>query len=142
MIFFPDVNVWIALASDQHVHNRVAKQWLDGLENYQLLFCRLTELGFLRLLTNSHVMGSGVLTGERAWNLYQKLRGDPRILFLPERAGFQEIWKHYAAQLQGGTNSWTDTYLAAFASHISATLITFDRNLSKTDRCSVVTLSG
>jgi len=53
MIYLPDVNVWIALAADQHIHHNVAKRWFTGIQDDQVLFCRITQLGFLRLLTNS-----------------------------------------------------------------------------------------
>ena len=32
-MLLPDVNVWLALAFDSHVHHPVAKQWFDGLSN-------------------------------------------------------------------------------------------------------------
>jgi uncharacterized protein len=61
MIYLSDVNVWVAFASDWHVHHPVAKSWLEGLGTEQIAFCRITDLGFLRLLTNSRVMGEDVL---------------------------------------------------------------------------------
>jgi hypothetical protein len=60
MIYLPDVNVWIALASDQHIHTASATAWLQSVRNEQVAFCRITELGLLRLLTNVHVMGDEV----------------------------------------------------------------------------------
>jgi hypothetical protein len=57
MIYMPDVNVWVALTSNRHVHHALANKWVQTTENDQIAFCRITELGFLRLLTNSHVMG-------------------------------------------------------------------------------------
>ncbi len=52
MIYLPDVNVWIALAADKHIHHSVAKRWFTNIQADQVLFCRITQLGFLRLLTN------------------------------------------------------------------------------------------
>ncbi|HEY0758459.1 MAG TPA: hypothetical protein VGD59_04290 [Acidisarcina sp.] len=66
MTYLPDVNVWIALASNRHVHHQAAKAWFETLADERSVFCRITELGFLRLLTNIHVMGEDVLTPERA----------------------------------------------------------------------------
>jgi predicted nucleic acid-binding protein len=62
MIFLPDVNIWIALTSNRHVHHSLATEWLQGIENEQIAFCRISELSFLRLLTNAHVMGKDVLS--------------------------------------------------------------------------------
>ena len=81
MIYLPDVNVWIALTSDQHVHHTAAKRWIQNLEADRLAFCRITELGFLRLLTNHHVMGGGALVPAQAWDIYDVLRDDPQNCF-------------------------------------------------------------
>jgi predicted nucleic acid-binding protein len=61
MTFLPDVNIWITLASDRHVHRSSAKQWLDGVTNDRIAFCPIAELGLGRLLTNRHVMQNDVL---------------------------------------------------------------------------------
>ena len=87
MIYLPDVNVWVALTSDRHVHHVVAKEWFQNLGSEQVAFCRITELSLLRLLTNHHVMGEDVLQPHLAWQVYDELRADPRVVFLPERVG-------------------------------------------------------
>jgi uncharacterized protein len=57
MSFWPDVNIWIALTSNRHVHHAPANEWPQGIDSGQIVFCRISELGFLRLLINPHVMG-------------------------------------------------------------------------------------
>src|ERR1700675_3742111 len=57
----PDINVWVSLATEKHAHHELAKNWFQRLQNERLVFCRLTQLGFLRLLTNKHVMQGDVL---------------------------------------------------------------------------------
>ena len=55
----PDINVWLALAFDSHIHHPDAKKWFDGLADDAICyFCRLTQLGFLRLATNPKVFGA------------------------------------------------------------------------------------
>lgn len=71
MIYLPDVNFWIALGSDQHVHHAAAKNWFVNILDERLAFCRITELGFLRLLTNRHVMGEDALQPALAWQVLQ-----------------------------------------------------------------------
>jgi predicted nucleic acid-binding protein len=56
MTYLPDVNVWIALAAERHIHHLPARQWFNAIGDERLAFCRITQLGFLRLLTNKHVM--------------------------------------------------------------------------------------
>ncbi|HEU4982117.1 MAG TPA: TA system VapC family ribonuclease toxin [Acidobacteriaceae bacterium] len=135
-----DVNVWIALTSDQHVHHRAAKRWIEKLEADKLAFCRITELGFLRLLTNRHVMGNGTLTPAQAWNIYDALRADPRVVFSPEPPAFSGHWREAGNLISGGPNAWTDAYLAAFASCEQMTVATFDRRFKAINQCSILTL--
>jgi len=82
MIYLPDVNVWIALTSDQHVHHVAAKRWMQNLEADKLSFCRITELGFLRLLTNHHVMGRDALTPAQAWRFTTLSAPIPELFLL------------------------------------------------------------
>jgi toxin-antitoxin system PIN domain toxin len=79
MTYLPDVNVWIALAAERHTDHRVARQWFSNLQDEKLVFCRLTQLGFLRLLTNKHVMQEEVMSPGEAWKAYRVLRLDRRI---------------------------------------------------------------
>jgi toxin-antitoxin system PIN domain toxin len=92
MIYLPDVNVWIAVAAEQHIHHTVAKRCFTNIQTDQVLFCRITQLGFLRLLTNKHVMGEEVLSPSDAWQAYRALRADRRIGYLSEPAELQESW--------------------------------------------------
>jgi hypothetical protein len=65
---FPDVNVWVALTHNIHPHHSAAKAWEDSLSASDILvFCRITQLGLLRLLTNPSALGGDVLTQAGAW---------------------------------------------------------------------------
>jgi predicted nucleic acid-binding protein len=65
-LVFPDINVWLALAADVHVHHVVARSWFESLEDEEeLVFCRFTQLGLLRLLTLAGIMGNSVRTSDR-----------------------------------------------------------------------------
>lgn len=57
MNYLADVNVWIALAAAGHVHHSIALAWFEEPQTSQILFCRITQMGLLRLLTNRKVMG-------------------------------------------------------------------------------------
>lgn len=140
MIYLPDVNVWIALTSNRHVHHTIATEWLQGIEQDYLAFCRVSELGFLRLLTNSHVMGSDVLSPAQAWRVYDEWRTDGRVIFLSERTGFSEQWRQLGNQISGGPNAWTDAYLAAFAGDSNATVITLDRTFRSLGKAAITPL--
>ena len=66
-ITLPDVKVGVALASDLHVHHGVARDWFMAVCEAGTAFCRVTQMGLLRLLTNSRVMGDDVLNQQQAW---------------------------------------------------------------------------
>lgn len=141
MIYLPDVNIWIALTSNRHVHHQIATEWLQGVEQDRVAFCRVSELGFLRLLTNAHVMGSDVLSPAQAWHVYDEWRTDDRVVFLHERADFSEQWRLFGEQIAGGPNVWTDAYLSAFALHSNATVVTLDRKFIPLGKLSIKALS-
>ena len=140
MIYLPDVNVWIALTSNRHVHHPIATEWLQGIEQDYVAFCRVSELGFLRLLTNGHVMGNDVLSPSQAWRIYDKWRTDGRVIFLSEPAGFSGAWRQLGDQVSGGPNAWTDAYLAAFAGESNATVVTLDRTFRSLGKATITPL--
>lgn len=44
--FLVDVNVWVALCLDRHVHYAPARDWFAGVGPGGASFCRVTQLGF------------------------------------------------------------------------------------------------
>ena len=127
----PDINVWIALAADRHVHHETAKGWFAEIEPGEANFCRVTQMGFLRLITNRHVMGADVVTQKEAWQVYQNLSQDQRVTFLPEPSGIEGVWRRLTQSGSNSTNTWTDAYLAAFASIRGLTVVSFDGGFKK-----------
>ena len=52
---FPDINVWFALAVGDHPHHRAARAWWEA-DASLAGWARVTQLGFLRLLTTAAAM--------------------------------------------------------------------------------------
>jgi uncharacterized protein len=129
--FLPDINVWIALASDRHTHHERAKEWFSGIELDGAAFCRITQMGFLRLITNHRVMGSDVATQKQAWHIYETLSRDERVTVVDELLGVYEEWRRLTQRASPSTNTWTDAYLAAFASVRSLRVVSFDADFKK-----------
>ena len=129
MTYLPDVNVWIALAAEEHTLHRAARHWFTNLQDEKLAFCRLTQLGFLRLLTNKHVMQEEVMSPDGAWQAYRVLRSDRRIGYLLEPNDLSEAWDGFTEGRLTSPNLWTDAYLCAFAHAAGLTLITFDAKI-------------
>ena len=76
----PDVNVWLALAAEGHIHHAPAMEWFSTQPDDSVAFCRVTQMGLLRLLTNSNAMGRGPRTLAKAWEVYEQMRFDRRIV--------------------------------------------------------------
>ena len=126
-----DVNVWLALEVEAHVHHAAAVEWFASRDESSCAFCRVTQMAFLRHLTNKAIMRSEVLTPAEAWQAYRETLGVPGIAWLAEPAGFEDGWEK-ASQRSGASGSWwTDAYLAAFAMLHDARLVTFDRDFRR-----------
>jgi uncharacterized protein len=130
-ISLPDVNVWLALTAEGHVHHKIARSWFYTNSENSVAFCRVTQMGFLRLLTNSKALSRGVRTVIEAWSIQHALRADPRVTFAPEPDGFETSWEQLMNRPGVGTASWTDAYLAAFTKEHQYTLVTFDRGFER-----------
>ena len=130
MTYLLDVNVWIALAAERHALHRSARHWFSNLiSDEKLVFCRLTQLGFLRLLTNKHVMQEEIMEPDAAWDAYRALRLDRRIGYLAEPAELLEAWQAFTQGILSSPNLWTDAYLCAFSQAARLTLVTFDAKI-------------
>jgi toxin-antitoxin system PIN domain toxin len=125
----PDVNVWIAMVSDRHEHHLPARQWFEST-SARAAFCRVTQMGLLRLLTNRKVMGDDTLTPAQAVATYGRLASDERIYFVPEPSGLEEAWISLMNLPAASSTGWTDAYLAAFAMKGGLRLVTFDKGMS------------
>ena len=127
---FPDINVWVALTYEGHVHHRIAAKWFATLKpDVDLVFCRLTQLGLLRLLTTEAVMGDEVMTQPEAWAVYDQWHQDPRVNVVDEPAEIEARFRALTRFRQPAAKDWADSYLAAFATAGKLTLVTFDRGL-------------
>lgn len=87
-------------------------------------------MGFLRLLTNRHVMGENALTPPRAWIALDEILRSDRIFFAKEPPGLEDVWRGIMQRQGLGPNAWTDAYLTAFAMQAGVTLVTFDARLA------------
>jgi len=126
---FPDVNVWLALAAPEHAHAAAARRWWKK-ETGSIAFSRITQLGFLRLMTTAAAMGGKPLSMTEAWRVYDRLFEDDRVAFVSEPA---EVETRFRACTSGRTASpkvWADSWLLAFAETAEGTLVTFDHALA------------
>jgi uncharacterized protein len=131
LFLFPDINVWVALTYDRHVHHSAARSWFEALDSSaRLFFCRFTQLGLLRLLTAEAVMGADrAQTQREAWKTYDIWLEDERVDLLEEPVGLEATFRALTRSSHPSAKDWADSYLAAFAMESELTLVTFDRAL-------------
>jgi toxin-antitoxin system PIN domain toxin len=128
---FPDVNVWVALALNDHTHHRSAWRWWEEDQSDVIAFSRFTQLGLLRLLTTSAIMQGNPLSMRNAWAVYDDLAEDERVGFVAEPGNIERPFRKYSSTRFASPNLWADAYLAAMAQELSAALITFDAALAR-----------
>ena len=128
---FPDINVWLAVVVERHVLDRPASVWWNQDQSDAIGFCRFTQLGLLRHLTNTATMKGNPLTNRQAWKVYETLASDARVCFFPEWLALDGLLKTYSDRNQAATHLWGDAYLAAYAAVNDATLVTFDQGFSQ-----------
>ncbi len=147
----PDINVWLALAVQEHPHHAAAKRYWEGVQldmhstphtaPQKIYFCRTTMLGLVRLLCQPNVVGEGALALPAAWAVYQSFRALPLIDLLADPADCDAaIETLLSAQGALPARLWTDAYLAALAQSSGMRLVTFDRDFERFNlpRCAVL----
>lgn len=127
---FPDVNVWLALASPEHVHHPAARAWWER-ETGTIAFLRFTQLSFLRLLTTSAAMDGKPLTMAQAGRVHDRLYEDDRVALMPEPPEVEDRFRRYTSGRTASPKAWADAWLTATAETAEGTLITFDRALAR-----------
>ena len=128
-----DANVWLALAFEAHSQHLAAKNYWEGSAAATAAFCRVTQMTFLRLLTNRTVMGVHVLSTSAAWKKSSEFLALPEIQLVDEPHGIEDDWERFSKTGRSSPNLWTDAYLAAFAHSSGFRLVTFDKGFSKFD---------
>ena len=133
-----DVNVWLALSFEGHPQHKAALKAWSHLTRPS--FCRITQLGLLRLLCNPLVMGSAVLEPEMAWAVYEQLPHGSAVDFVDEPAGLDARLKHHTRGARAARDFWTDAYLAAFAKCAGLRLVSFDAGFTRYEELALLKL--
>jgi toxin-antitoxin system PIN domain toxin len=125
------VNVWFALSHRIHPQHPSAGEWAGSLLHSDVAyFCRFTQLGLLRLLTNQNAMGDEALTQREAWSTFDAFLNNAGNRMIEEPRGIDPVFRRHTDRDEASTKQWADGYLAAFAQVGGLTLVTFDRALA------------
>ena len=125
-----DVNVWLATIVEVHPHHQSTFNWWQHEvlpSNSVVMFCRITQLGLLRLLTNQTVMGPQRRTTQQAYADYLQLLNQRVVDYADEPEGLEQQLRSYCDLGRMSRNFWTDAYLAAFAAAGKLSFATFDQ---------------
>lgn len=124
-----DVNVWLALAIEEHAHHQAAVTYWRAEETPRY-FCRLSAMSFVRLLTQPKLMAGAPLELKTAWSLYERFAALPGVALLTEPEGVDST---LATLIKPRLPSrlFTDAYFAALAQITSLQLVTFDKDFTR-----------
>jgi uncharacterized protein len=128
---FPDINVWVALNFQRHVHHASAAQWYEALpDEARLVFSRQTQLGLFRILTTHAVMGHEALAQRECWQIYDRWIATGQVAWADEPLDLEIELRRLTEGRTSSPKTWMDAYLEAFAEAAHLTLVTFDRALA------------
>lgn len=113
----------------EHDHRVAAKRWWTTYEG-SIAFCRLSQLGLLRLLTNAAFMAGKPLNNLQALEVYDRFFEDSRVIFVSEMPDVERQFRRNSAATTASPKLWADSWLLAFAQTAGGTLVTFDRALA------------
>jgi toxin-antitoxin system PIN domain toxin len=122
-----DINILTALLWPAHEHHDVAHRWFGRRGKAPWATCALTQLGFVRLVSNP-AFSRDALAPMDGLALLEENLAHPTHEFWTERLQVPPAVTGMNVQLQGH-RQLTDAYLLAVAHRRRASLATFDRGL-------------
>lgn len=122
-----DINILTALLWPAHEHHDVAHRWFGGRADAPWATCSLTQLGFVRIVSNPAFSRDALSPIEGVALLGENL-AHPTHEFWADSLPLPAAVKGMDARLQG-YKQLTDAYLLALAHRRKGVLATFDRAL-------------
>ena len=122
-----DINILTALLWPTHEHHDVAHRWFAGRGNAPWATCSLSQLGFVRVVSNP-AFSRDALSPVEALALLAENLAHAAHEFWTDSQQVPPAVKGMEARLQGH-QQLTDAYLLALAHRRKGVLATFDRGL-------------
>ncbi len=123
--FLPDVNVFYALSSKDHIHHSVVKAWFYASPKLQWAICPFTEAGYIR---NATAPRPGQLDMSEATMILKKLTLHPGYHYMPITEDWHTLCGPFFKRLYG-TKQVTDAYLLGLAVRNALKLVTLDKGI-------------
>ena len=122
-----DLNVLTALLWPDHEHHAPAQAWFKNRGKHPWATCPITQLGFIRLVTNPAFSREAIST-TNALELLSGNLAHERHEFWSERLAVTTAIGDLGARVQG-YRQLTDAYLLSLAKQHKGTLATFDSGI-------------
>jgi toxin-antitoxin system PIN domain toxin len=122
-----DINILTALLWPTHEHHEVAHSWFGDRADAPWATCSLTQLGFVRIVSNP-AFSRDALSPIEALALLGENLAHPGHEFWTDNLQVPSAVKGMEAKLQG-YRQLTDAYLLALANRRKGVLATFDRGV-------------
>jgi len=123
-----DLNILTALLWPAHEHHEAAHRWFSARGNAHWATCSLTQLGFVRVVSNP-AFSRDALAPADAVALLRDNMNHPGHEFWTENLQLVAAVQAVEGSLRG-YRQLTDAYLLALASRRKGILASFDRNLA------------
>jgi len=120
-----DVNVMIAWLWPTHEAHKTASAWMNNHRLEPWATCPITEMGFLRIVTNRSFSPIAPKWAEAVRLLGKYTEGNASHRFWPDSLTLVEIHKQFGSRITG-PNQITDAYLLSLAMQNDGRLLTFD----------------
>jgi toxin-antitoxin system PIN domain toxin len=117
-----DVNVLVALLSEDHVHHQLVTAWFNT-PGKKWAICAFTEAGFLR---NATAPRPGQISISEATAVLAKIAQAPGYHYLSISTDWRTLSQPFFPRLYG-TKQVTDAYLLGLAVQSRLILVTMDR---------------
>ena len=122
-----DINILTALLWPTHEHHDAAHRWFGDRADASWATCSLTQLGFVRIVSNA-AFSRDALSPIEALALLGENLAHPAHEFWTDSLQVRAAVKGMEARLQGH-KQLTDAYLLALSHRRKGVLATFDRGL-------------
>ena len=126
--FLLDTNVLIALTEAGHIHHQNAQNWLNSSGEHEWGICPLTEMGFLRITTNSKSYPNPRTFG-LAIAILEMVKAFPGFCYWEIKDSWVALTAPFASRISGHQQV-TDAYLLGLAIKEDGMLVTFDRGVA------------
>jgi uncharacterized protein len=124
-VWLLDVNVLLGWLWPTHEAHKAASIWMDNHRQEPWATCPITEMGFLRIVTNRSYSPHAPAWAEAVRMLGKHTEGSKVHRFWQDTLSLAEVDRQFGSQIKG-PNQITDAYLLALALHNNGRLVTFD----------------